>query len=417
MTEGVAAEQREPGGDGTDTLIRALQRDADLRERQHLRRRLVETEGIGKYVVRDGRRLLNLAGNDYLALATHPRLIEAATQATRIYGTGSSASRLITGTLPPHHRLEQRFATFKHAPAALLFPTGTMANLGVLTALARPGDRIYQDRLNHACLLDGARYSGATVRTFPHRNYDRLAKLLQTRPADGKFRPMWETPRTFVTTDAVFSMDGTVADLQCLLELCASHEAVLILDEAHGTGVLGRDGSGLAEHQGVAGRVPITVSTGSKALGGLGGIVTAHQAVIETLIHHARTFIYTTAPPPSVPAALSAALDVLHEEPQRRTRLHEIIRSVRSGLKAQGWSVGEDPTPIVPLIVGDNASALALADRFARHEILAVAIRPPTVRSGQARVRLSLRADLSDDDAERLLQAAGRPNESRGPAT
>ncbi|MEM1099460.1 MAG: 8-amino-7-oxononanoate synthase [Planctomycetota bacterium] len=387
----------DPGG-----LIPQLQRTAEDRRAASADRSLVTADAVGKFVTRtiqgESRRLINLAGNDYLGLATEPRLRDAAVADTTTYGTGSAASRLITGTLPPHAALERRFAAFKHAEAALLFPTGTMANLGVLTTLARPGDLIVQDKLNHACLIDGARYSGATVRTFPHRHYDKLERLLQNRA-----EPF---ARTFITTDAVFSMDGTAADLPRLLELAERYEATLIVDEAHGTGILGETGSGLAEHQGVAGQIPVTVSTASKALGSLGGVVTAASPVIDELINHARTFIYTTSPPASVPASIDAALDVIRDEPQRRGRLAEIIRHVRDGLRGAGWDLGDDPTPIVPQTVGTNEAALVLADELQQAGFLAVAIRPPTVPPGSARVRLSLRADLTDPECDALIRAA-----------
>ncbi|MEM1026673.1 MAG: aminotransferase class I/II-fold pyridoxal phosphate-dependent enzyme [Planctomycetota bacterium] len=203
-------------------------------------------------------------------------------------------------------------------------------------------------------------------------------------------------------------MDGTTADLPRLLELCEQHLATLIVDEAHGTGVLGNHGTGLAEHQGVAGQIPITVSTASKALGSLGGIVTAAAPVIDELINHARTFIYTTSPPAAVPASIDAALDVIRDEPHRRQRLAEIIQRVRHGLRDQGWGFDDEPTPIVPLTVGSNEAALAFAEHLQQAGILAVAIRPPTVPSGSARVRLSLRADLTDDDCDALIAAVRR---------
>ncbi|MEM7577114.1 MAG: 8-amino-7-oxononanoate synthase [Planctomycetota bacterium] len=384
-------------------LIQQLKAHANERRTHAAQRSLTPADSVGKFITRtvDGqpRRLLNLAGNDYLALATHPRLRDAANAANHHYGTGSAASRLVTGTLPPHASLEPRFAAFKHAEAALLFPTGTMANLGVLTALARPGDLICQDKLNHACLIDGAKFSGATVRTFPHQNYDKLERLLHQATPPSK-------RRVFVTTDAVFSMDGTVADLPRLLELCNAHNATLIVDEAHGTGILGKHGTGLAEHQGVASQIPITVSTASKALGCVGGLVTAAAPVIDELVNHARTFIYTTAPPASVPASIDAALDVIRDEPQRRQRLADIIQHVRAGLRDAGWNVTDDPTPIVPLTLGQNEAALAFADQLQQAGFLAVAIRPPTVAPGTARVRLSLRCDLTDDECDALVRAA-----------
>ncbi len=405
-------------GSALADLLQQLQHHADQRRAAAAQRSLRVHDAPGKTVTRPGdphpAPLLNLAGNDYLGLATHPRLRDAAVAATQRYGTGSAASRLVTGTLPPHAALEQRFAGFKHSQRALLFPTGVMANLGVLTTLARPGDLILQDKLNHASLVDAARASGATVRTFPHRHYAKLQRLLQQQnkgPAcPGGAGNTSDQARTFVVTDAVFSMDGTVADLPALLELCGQHHAILIVDEAHATGILGQTGAGLAEHQHVAGHIPITISTASKALGSIGGLVTADAPIIDELINHARTFIYTTAPPPSIPATIDAALDVLRDEPQRRTRLADIIRHVRAGLRDAGWDIRGDPTPIIPLIVGHNDAALALAQRLQDAGFLAVAIRPPSVTPGSARVRLSLRADLTDQDCEQLIQACATPH-------
>lgn len=353
--------------------------------------------------------LLNLAGNDYLALSNHPALIAAAVAATQRAGTGAGASRLVCGTAPVHAACERRFAAFKHAEAALLFPTGYAANLGLLSALARPGDRVVQDRLNHASLIDAAQTSGADVRTVAHGHdgHAKAARLLAVHRAASP------NARRFVVTDAVFSMDGDAADTPGLLALCDAYDAWLILDEAHGTGVLGPTGAGLAEAAGVADhpRLLASVSTGSKALGGLGGVVTARRVVIDTLVNHARTLIYTTAPPPAQAAALTAAIDVVAAEPERRARLREISLTLRDALAARGWAgvtSGKHVTPIVPLHVGTADAALALADRLEQAGVLAVAIRPPTVPPGTARVRLSLRCDLTDGDLTRVIDAVGR---------
>lgn len=363
-----------------------------------LRRRLRPLPSVGKWAERDGRRLLNLASNDYLGLADHPALKAAAIAAIERFGTGAAASRLVTGHLDPHAEAERRFAALKHAPAALLLPTGYMANLAAITALAGPGDRILLDKLCHASLIDAARLSGAEVRVFPHLNLEKLERLL-ARPHPGG--------RTLIVTDSVFSMDGDAADLPRLCDLGERYGAILVVDEAHATGVLGDTGAGLAELQGVTGRVHVTISTASKALGGLGGIVTGSQAVIDTLVNRARPFIYTTAVPPAQAAALMAALDVVRDEPQRRQRLATLCADVRRRLAESGWTLPPTavPTPILPLIVGDADRALALAAHLESQGILAVAIRPPTVPPGSARVRLSLRCDLEDADVERLLAA------------
>ncbi len=357
----------------------------------------------GRHVVRGDRTLINLASNDYLGLAEHPHLRETAVAASREHGTGSGAARLVTGHSPLHERVEARFAAFKHAEAALLLPTGYMANLAVLTALARPEDLICLDKLNHASLIDAARASGATVRVYPHKGLGKLERLLAERGGRSEAEAgVSGTPRTFIVTDSIFSMDGDAADLPALCDLAERYDAMLIVDEAHGTGVLGTTGAGLCEHQGVAGRVDVVMSTASKALGGLGGIITGSQLVIDALVNLARPFIYTTAVPPAQVAAIDAALDVIRDEPWRRERLAAVAMRVRDALPA--WSLSVDPpTPIVPLIVGSAEAAQRLSAHLEAAGFYAPAIRPPTVAPNSSRVRLTLRADLEDAEINRLI--------------
>ncbi len=378
-----------------------LERLSDL----NLRRGLRLAQPDGPCIEVGGRRLLNLSGNDYLGLSRHPRLIAAAVEAAERFGVGAGASRLVSGTSPLHDEVERRFAVFKHAEACLLLPTGYTANLAVLTTLAGPGDQVVLDKLLHASLIDAARASGAEVRTYPHLNLARAEQLL-TRQTTG---------RRLLITDSVFSMDGDCADLPAMCDLADRTGAVLIIDEAHGTGVLGDDGSGLAAAQGVAERVytcgagGVVVSTASKALGSLGGLITANRPVIDLLINKARALIYSTAVPPAQAAAIGAALDAICDDPDRRIRLTELSSRTRSRLRDQGWPIGGDDdspaTPIIPLAVGGSADALALAGRLNEQGIYAPAIRPPTVAPGSARVRLSLRADLSDDELDRVVSA------------
>ena len=354
-----------------------------------------------------GNELLNLASNDYLGLSQHPKLIQAAVHATQQFGVGSGASRLVSGTQPLHEQVERRFAAFKHAEAALLLPTGYTANLAVLTTLAGPDDLIVMDKLVHASLIDAARASDAQLRTFPHLDLQRAEQLLQRHP----------TGRRFLVTDSVFSMDGDCADLPALCELADHYDASLIIDEAHGTGVLGPDGSGLASAQGVAERIytcgtgGIVVSTASKALGSLGGIITAAKPIIDLIINKARPFIYSTAVPPAQVAAIGAALDVIRDEPERRERLAHLGSHLRQSLREAGWPIidSTQPTPIVPLIVGDERTGLQLQAKLLDAGIFAPAIRPPTVAPGQCRVRLSLRTDLADNEIDRLINAVGLP--------
>ena len=354
-----------------------------------LLRTLRDAEPAGRQLHVDGRALVNLASNDYLALSSHPRLIEAAVEAIRRWGVGSGASRLVAGTLPIHSEVERKFAAFKHAEAALLCPTGFMANLAAITSLAGPGDLVCLDKLCHASLIDAARASGATVRVFPHLGYDKLRRLLATR-----------TGRAVILTDSVFSMDGDVADLPVLCDVAREHEAILIVDEAHGTGVLGEHGTGLCESQGVSDRVDVVISTASKAMGGLGGIITARQIVIDAIVNRGRSFIYTTAIPPGQAAAIGAAATVITDEPWRRQRVLQLSARVRQTLGLHGTV-----TPIIPVVTGSAASALQLSTSLREAGFFAPAIRPPTVAPGKARVRLSLRADLEDADIDRLLDA------------
>jgi 8-amino-7-oxononanoate synthase len=372
-----------------------------------LLRHLEEVQACGAVLRRCGRELVNLASNDYLGLCGHPRLRQAAIDAIRDHGTGAGASRLVVGHLTAHARAERRFADFKGAQAALLCPTGYMANLAALTTLARPGDLVCLDKLSHASLIDAARASGATMRVFPHRGYGKLERLLAgaADQADRGQRPA----RKLIVTDSVFSMDGDSADLPVLCDLADRYDAVLIVDEAHATGVLGPTGRGLAQLQGVCDRIDVTISTASKALGGMGGIVTARREVIDALVNHARSFIYTTAVPPAQAAVIEAALDVVADEPWRRTRLAELSAHLRQLLTPTGLLPANPTanvvTPIVPLVVGTPERALALAGHLAARGLYAPAIRPPTVAPGSARVRISLRADLDDAVVDRLAAA------------
>jgi 8-amino-7-oxononanoate synthase len=385
-----------------------LAAELEGRRRQSLDRQLRPLPSVGKWIDVGGRRLLNLAGNDYLGLARHPRLVAAAQRALETHGTGSGASRLVAGSLDLHAKVEADFARFKHAEAALLFPTGYMANLGVLQALAQSSDDlIVQNKLNHASLIDAARRTSARVRTYPHRNLQKLERLLADhhQAAD-------PAARRLVVSDSVFSMDGDTADLPQLCDICERHDAVLVVDEAHATGLLGSSGSGLVEASGMVGRVPVTISTASKALGGLGGVVSGSRPLIDTLINLARTLIYTTASPPAQVAAIGAAVEVVRTEPQRRQRLATLGHRLAEALTQRGWPhlVRSIATPIVPLHVGTAEAALSLERRLNDRGLLAVAIRPPTVPPGTARVRLSLRADLSDAELQQIIEAVGSPS-------
>ncbi|NBC11246.1 MAG: aminotransferase class I/II-fold pyridoxal phosphate-dependent enzyme [Planctomycetes bacterium] len=392
-----------------------LRRHLDQLRADHQHRRLRPFDRCAAVVrTADGRALVNFASNDYLGLAGDPALGRAAADLARTVGAGAGAARLVSGHLAVHEALEQRWARFKGAEAALLLPTGYMANLAALTALASSGDVICLDKLCHASLIDAARHTGAIVRVFPHGNLDKLARLLErSRRGDRT------AGRRLIVTDSVFSMDGDCADLGRLCDLRDRHDAILIVDEAHATGVLGPRGAGLAEHLGLSDRIDLSIATASKALGSLGGIIAASRLVIDTIVNSARSFIYTTATPPMVAAAIDAALDVVEAEPERRARVAALAQRLRERLRAgdwaagwaESWAVPDDPvpmTPIVPLVVGDAAGALDLADHLDRHGVLAPAIRPPTVAPGAARLRLSVRADHRDEHIEQLVAALAR---------
>ena len=382
------------------------------------------------------RELVNLASNDYLGISDHPHIKEAVAKAVRKWGTGSGASKLVTGHSGLHADVEKSFASFKHAEAAILFPTGFMANLAVLTALAGPGDLICLDKLVHASLIDAARASGADVRTFPHLGYDKggkLEKLLKRHlnqagggcePGNNKIdeqnaeglagisEAVQRRPRRFIVTDSVFSMDGDVAQLDFLHTFAKEFDAVLVVDEAHGTGVLGEDGSGLAEAQGVEDKVDVTISTASKALGGLGGMVTADKLICDTILNHGRSIIYTTSIPPGQAAAIKAAVEVVKMEPQRRKQLHNMCLRFRCALVEQGWTLPElrdagEVTPIFPLTLGSASGAIEASESLIAQGFLAPAIRQPTVGPGSERVRISLRADMGESALKRLIAATG----------
>ncbi len=370
----------------------------------------------------DGRDVLCFCSNNYLGLAGDPRLAEAAKAALDGYGVGAGASRLVSGTMTLHCELEDAIARFKGADAAIVFPTGYMANVGTIPALVGRGDTIYCDRLNHASIFDGCRLSGATLRVYPHRDADALDRLLR-RERSG---------RALVVTDTVFSMDGDIAPLPDLVEVCERHGAALMIDEAHATGVLGEHGRGAAEHfreKGDAGLfrvapcVPngetmlkevqasfplVVMGTLSKAVGALGGYVAGSRDLIDLIVNKARSFIYTTALPPAVCAAALAGLWIIEQEPERRAALWARTRQLHEGLRSLGFDIGATQTPITPVVVGASADAVALSKRLFDAGILAPAIRPPTVPEGTARIRLVPTAAHTPEDIDALLVALER---------
>ncbi len=371
-----------------DTIL--TQELADL-EAQHLRRRLQVMEAMlpGGKVQVAGQVLLNLSSNDYLGLATDRRLITAAQAAAARWGVGSTASRLIVGTLGLHQEVEEAVAAFKGTPRAVLFNTGYMANVGVIAALMGKGDVVFSDKLNHASIIDGLRLAEAAFYRYPHRDLDRLAALLQKHQ---------QARRKLIITDSVFSVDGDLAPLRELVALKDRYGAWLMIDEAHGTGVFGAKGAGVAEALGLTEAIEIHMGTFSKALGSFGAYVAGSAPLIEMLHNKARSFIYSTALPPPVLGAMQAAMEIVRQEPAGRSYLLTQAALFRQRLQEGGLNILDSETQIIPVLVGDNAQALEYAAALRQRGLMAVAIRPPTVPPGGARLRFSLSAAHQADE-------------------
>jgi len=371
--------------------------DRDARGLRRTRRLLASPQQA--HVAVDGRDYLAFCSNDYLGLAADPRLVAAARDGAELHGVGAGASHLVLGHGIAHHRLEEALAGFVGLPRALLFSTGYMANIGVVSALAGRGDALFADRLNHASLNDAALLSRATFRRYPHNDLAALERLLAATPAR----------RRLVIVDAVFSMDGDIAAVPELLDICARHDAYLLIDDAHGFGVLGARGRGTPAHFGLVSERLIYMATLGKAAGVSGAFVAGSEALVETLLQNARSYIYTTATPPLLAHALLTSLQIIEQEEWRRERLRELVRQLRQGLQGAPWRLLPSDTPIQPLLVGGNAEALALSGRLAARGLLVPAIRPPTVPRGTARLRISLSADHAADDVDRLVAALREP--------
>ncbi|BAN36465.1 8-amino-7-oxononanoate synthase [Sulfuricella denitrificans skB26] len=368
-------------------------------------RRVLESPQGARIVV-DGREYLSFCSNDYLGLANHPALIAAAQSAAARYGVGVGASHLVNGHSVLHHELEVALAAFTGLPSALFFSTGYMANLGIVTALAGRDDEIFADKLNHASLNDAALLSRARFTRYPHLDLVVLEKRLAAS----------RSKRKLVVTDAVFSMDGDIAPVPELLALCERHDALLVLDDAHGFGVLGDKGRGVLEHFGLLSRClpphssPLTphliyMATLGKAAGVFGAFVAGPVELTDYLVQRARSYIYTTATPPLLSAALAASLKLIDEETWRRERLRELIASLRQSLKLQRWRLMDSTTPIQPVIIGSNQEALAVSEVLRERGIWVPAIRPPTVPKGEARLRISLSAAHTIEDVAHLAAA------------
>ena len=374
-----------------DELSRELSRLKD----EHLLRVFKNIEGAQGHTVEiDGRNFINFCSNNYLNLSTHSKVIRAAREAIEKFGAGGGASRHVSGNHALYEELETKTAQFKGHESCLVFPTGYMANVGVLSALCKKGDVIFSDELNHASLIDGCRLSRAETKVYPHCDVDALEDLLkENKSAKNKF----------IVTDGIFSMDGDCAPLPEIAALAEKYDATLIVDDAHGTGTLGENGRGIAEHFGLEGKIPVVVGTYSKALGSLGGFVCASNTVTDTLKNKARSLIYTTALPPTVLAASLAAMGVMQEEPWRREKLQENARLLRESLKKAGYNIGNSEHHIIPVIVGGTEETLALSQKLYDAGILAAAIRPPTVPEGTSRIRFSVMAEHTQEHIKKVI--------------
>ena len=357
--------------------------------------RTVETEQDSRIVL-DGHAVVLFCSNNYLGLANHPDIKEAAREAATRYGCGSGSSRLISGNMHLHEELEARIAAFKRSPECILFNNGYSANVGILSSLMERGDFVFSDSLNHASIIDGCRLSRAEIRIFRHRDPDHLESLVKSSPGTGK---------RLIVSDSLFSMDGDLAPLPDLVFLANRYDCMLMLDEAHAVGVMGPNGRGVAEHFGMEEAVDISVGTLGKALGSFGAFAACSPALKEYLINHARSFIYSTSLPPPVLAASLKALEILQAEPGRRQRLQQNAEDLGKGLHKLGFSLPEPVTPIQSLVFGEESLAMAMCEHLLQQGVYAQGIRPPTVPPGTARIRFSLMATHTREDVHKALCA------------
>jgi glycine C-acetyltransferase len=353
----------------------------------------------------DGREVVNLSSNNYLGLTTHPRLIERAIEATRELGVGSGSVRTIAGTMAIHMELERRLAAFKHTEAVVVFQSGFAANAGTVASILTRDDVVISDELNHASIIDGCRLSRATIKVFPHKDVDAARTVLRELPP---------SQRKLLITDGVFSMDGDLGALPALCDLAEEFGCIMMVDDAHASGVFGRNGRGTVDHFGMHGRVDVQVGTLSKAIGSLGGYVAGTRAFIEYLYHRARPFLFSTSHPPAVAAACIAALDILEQEPEIIDRLWENTRFFKEGLVKLGFNTGISESPITPVIAGDGALAMQLSDRLFEAGVFAQGIAYPTVARDKARVRTIVTATHTRDQLQFALDTFGKVGRQLG---
>ena len=369
------------------------------RDQRHLLRSLLRIGSRqGPRVSMNGNEVILLCSNDYLGLAGHPALAQAAHTALERYGAGSGASRLVSGNMDLHGELEHRIAGFKGTEAAILFNSGYAANTGVIPAIAGEHDVILSDALNHASIIDGCRLSRAKTVVYRHGDLDHLESLLKGHAA---------CRRKLIVTDGVFSMDGDIAPLPGLVALAERYDALMMVDDAHATGVLGKRGRGTAEHFGLEGRVHIQMGTLGKAFGSFGAYVAGDRGLIAYLLNSSRSYIFSTSLPPAVCAASIAALEIVEQEPSRRDRLWQNRLRLADGLASQGIGIGASATPIIPIVAGSAENALKAAEGLLAGGVFAAAIRPPTVHDGSSRIRATVMATHSADDIDRAVAAFG----------
>jgi glycine C-acetyltransferase len=374
-----------------------LSTELDTLKQQGLYRRLrVLNDRQQPTTLVDGQRVVNLSSNNYLGLTTHPRLHEGARAALDRFGVGTGSVRTIAGTMDIHMALEARLADFKRTEAAVVFQSGFTANAGTVSSILTKDDIVVSDELNHASIIDGARLSRATIKVFPHKDVDAARNILRALPA---------APRKILITDGVFSMDGDVAPLPALCALAEEFGCIMMVDDAHASGVFGRNGRGTIDHFDVHGRVDVQVGTLSKAIGVLGGYVAGSRALIEFLHHRARPFLFSTSHPPAVAAACLAAIDVLVEEPQLIDTLWDNTRFFKNGLRALGFNTGMSESPITPVIVGEAPLAMTLSDRLFERGVFAQGIGFPTVARDKARVRTIVTATHTREELQFALDA------------
>ena len=391
-----------------------LSAELDELKAAHLYRPLrVMSSANGTRVTVDGRDVISLASNNYLGLNTHPRLVEAAAEAARRYGAGSGAVRTISGTMTLHEELEAALAAFKHVEAVLTFQSGFTCNTGVIPVVAGEPDLIVSDQLNHASIIDGMRLAKAPRVIYRHKDVAHLRELLETARREG--RPDGQPYRAIlVVTDGVFSMDGDIAPLPGIVEAAEAFDAAVFVDDAHASGVLGRNGRGSVDHFDLHGRVAIQVGTLSKAMGVLGGYVAGPLALRELLIQRGRPFLFSTSHPPAVAAACLAAVRVLEEEPELIERLWASTRRFKDGLRSLGFDTGVSETPITPILVGDSALAIRFADRLLDEGVWATSVVFPTVALDGARLRTIVTAAHTDEQLDRCLDAFARVGRELG---